>query len=103
MSGGGVDEDIEVALEAVLKGSQLEELIHKLVGVNAAAQIEGELEAGQVDLVSEIGYLLEFTLLDKLGYLIEYKLDGGGVGYLYDVYTVFHLVVVIAGAYSDRA
>jgi hypothetical protein len=58
LSRGGVDEYVEIALETVLKWSELKELEHKFVGVNAAAKVKRELKSAEVDLVTEVNDLL---------------------------------------------
>ena len=98
-----VDQHVEIALEAVFKGSELKELEHKLVGINAAAQIERELKSAEVDLVTEVHDLLELALLNEIRDLVKYHLDRGRVGDLNYINAVLRLVVVIARADLHRA
>ena len=103
LSGGRVDKHVEVALEAILKRCHLEELEHKLVGINASAEIERELKAAEVDLVAEVNDLLELALFNEVGYLVKYRLDIGRVRDLNDINAVLCLVVVVARADLYRA
>ena len=98
-----VDEDVEVALEAVLKRGHLKELGHQLFGINAAAQIQRQLKTAQVGLVAVVADLLELALLEHRIQLCHDDFHGGGVGDLEDLNAVVRLVVDVASAQAHRA
>ena len=79
------DEDVEVAAEGVLQRRRLKQLLHELVGVGAALEVDGKLEAVQVGLVAHVADLADLVGLDELGDLVEDDLGGGGIGDLIDL------------------
>ena len=52
-------------------GVEREELLHELVRLDAALEVDGQLQAGQVGLVAHIGDLADFARLDELGDLVD--------------------------------
>ena len=91
-----INEHIEIALEAVLQGGQLEQAGHQLFRIRPPPQIQCQLESGQVDLIPHIRDLLDLPGLDKVGDLVHDLLNGGGVGDLQDIDAVGLLVVAVA-------
>ena len=98
-----VDQHVEVAVECVLQRRQLVELGHQLVGVGAAAQVDGQLEAREVDLVAHVGDVLDLAALDRVGDLGDDCLNRGGVGDLRHVDAVGVFIVGIARAHPQGA
>ena len=88
--------DVEVTLKAVFKGSGLEELLHKLIGVNALTKVKSKLKTFLVGFISEINYLFKSTFLYHCRNLIDYLLNGCGVGYLVNVDAICIGVVVVS-------
>ena len=97
------DKDVEVAAEAVFQRGGLEELGHQLVGVHAALEVEGELEAVQVGLVAHIADLFDLARLDQLGDLVHDGLHRGGGRYLGDLDHVLARHGGVAGAHLHAA
>ena len=62
---------LKLQLDRVLQGGELEELLHELFGVDAALEVDGELQAGQVRLVAHVADLLDLAGLDELGDLVD--------------------------------
>ena len=79
------DEDIEIAGEGVQQRRELIELCHYLLGIGAALEIDGELQAAQVRLIAHIADLAELARLDELGDLVDDRLAGGGIRDLIDL------------------
>ena len=79
------DEHVEVAGHGVLQRRGLHQLLHELVGIGAALEVDGQLEAVEVGLVAHIGDLADLARLDELGDLVHDGLGGGGVGDLIDL------------------
>ena len=92
------DEHVEVAGHGILQRRGLHQLLHELVGIGAALEVDGQLEAVEVGLVAHIGDLADLACLDELGDLVHDGLGRGGVGDLIDLDEVFLFVVAPAGA-----
>ena len=92
------DEHVEVAGHGILQRRGLHQLLHELVGIGAALEVDGQLETVEVGLVAHIGDLLDLACLDQLGDLVHDGLGRGGVGDLIDLDEVFLFVVAPAGA-----
>lgn len=97
------DEDVEVAAEAVFQRGSLEELGHQLVRVHAPLEVEGELEAVQVGLVTHIADLLDLARLDQLGDLVHDGFHRGGGRDLGDLDHIFARHGGVAGAHLHAA
>ena len=67
--------------------------------VQTKTQESDGYEAVQVGFVAEIGDLLKLACLYQLGYALHYKLNGRGVGNLYDVNTVFGFILGIVASF----
>ena len=100
---GAADEDVKVAGKAVLQGGHAEQLLHQLIRVHPPLQVDGELEAGKVGLVPDVG---NFPHLPRLHQLHRFVHDGfhrGGGGDFGDVHTVASLIVGVAASHPHRA
>ena len=97
------NEDVEVAGEAVAQRREAEELLHDLLGVRAALEVDGELQTTEVGLVAHIGHLAQLARLDELGHLVNDGLDGRGIRDLIDLDDVFLRQVPPAGAHLHAA
>ena len=91
--GHPIHQDVEVAGEGILQGGGAEQLLHELVRVGAALEVDGQLQAGQVRLVAHVGDLPDLAGLDELGDLVQDGLGGGGVGDLVDLDEIFGLEI----------
>ena len=97
------DEDVEVAAEAVLERGRLEELLHELLRVNAALEVDRELEAVQIRLVAHVGDLADLAGLDELRDLVDDDLGRSRVGDLIDLNEIPFPDVAPAGAAAEAA
>ena len=97
------DEDVEVAGEAVAQRREPEELLHDLLGICAALEVDGELQAAEVGLVAHVGHLTQLARLDEFGHLVDDGLDGRGIRDLVDLDDVFLRQVPPAGAHLHAA
>ena len=95
--GHSSNQNIKVTADGVLQGGHLEELLHQLLRVHAALEVDGQLQAGQVALVAHIADLLDLVVLHQVGHLIKDGLHRGGVGDLVDLNEVLLLVVAPLG------
>ena len=68
---------LKLHFEAIFKRCELEKLLHKLVGINAAAQVYRQLEAAEVYLIAEVRYFFELALLKQLCDLVKDEFDRG--------------------------
>ena len=97
------DEDVEVAGKAVAQRREPEELLHDLLGVCTALEVDGELQTAEVGLVAHIGHLAQLARLDELGHLVDDSLHGRGVRDLIDLDDVLLRQVPPAGAHLEAA
>lgn len=97
------NEDVEVAGKAVAQRREPEELLHDLLGVRAALEVDGELQTAEVGLVAHIGHLAQLARLDKLGHLVNDGLHGRGVRDLIDLNDVLLRQVPPAGTHLKAA
>ena len=97
------NEDVEVAGKAVAQRREPEELLHDLLGVRAALEVDGELQAAEVGLVAHVGHFAQLARLDELGHFIDNGLHGRGIRDLIDLDDVFLLQVPPAGAHLHAA
>ena len=97
------NEDVEIAGKGVAQRREAEELLHDLLGVCAALEIDGELQAAEVGLVTHIGHLAQLARLGKLGHFVDDGLHGRGIRDLIDLDDVFLLQVPPAGAHLHAA
>ena len=77
--------------------------MHDLLGVCAALEIDGELQAAEVGLVAHIGHFAQLARLDQLGHLVNHGLDGRGIRDLIDLDDVFLRQMPPAGAHLHAA
>ena len=97
------NQNIEVAGKAVLQRRQAEKLQHELFGIDAALDVNGQLETGKVGLVTHIVDLLDLAGVDQLGYLVDDGLGGDGIRNLIDFNQIAVLHILPAGADLERA
>ena len=95
------NQDVEIAAEAVLKRRRLEELLHELFRLDAALEVDGQLEAVQVGLVAHIGDLTNFASLDELRDLVHDDLRRGRIRDLIDLDHIAFLDVAPSGADAE--
>ena len=100
---GAVDQHVEIAGEAVLQRSELVELLHELVGVGGALEVNGDTQAVKSLLVADVGNLLDLARLDQVNDLFYDLFAGGGGRNLRDVNAVGLAVVGVAGTNADAA
>ena len=97
------DEDIEIAWETVLQRRHAEQLLHHLVRVLPALEVNGQLEAVEIRLVAHVADLFYAAGFYELGDLVHNGLDRGrgrDLGHL-DHIAVF--LVLISGAHAHAA
>ncbi len=82
---------------------ELEELLHELLRVHAALEVDRELEAVQVRLVAHVGDLADLAGLDQLRDLVNDDLGRGRVGDLVDLNEIPFPDVAPAGADAEAA
>ena len=97
------NEDVEIAGKAVAQRREPEKLLHDLLGVCAALEIDGELQAAEVGLVAHIGHFAQLARLGELGHLVDHGLDGRGIRDLIDLDDVFLRQMPPAGAHLHAA
>ena len=97
------DEDVEVARKAVLERRQLHQTRHQLFRVSAALEVDGDLEAGKVGLVTHVRDLAHLAGLDQLRDLVDDGLDRGRVRDFRNLDEVFLFVVLPLGTDLERA
>ena len=97
------NEDVEVAGKAVAQRREPEELLHDLLGVRAALEVDGELQAAEVGLVAHVGHFAQLARLDELGHFIDNGLHGRGIRDLIDLDDVLLRQVPPAGAHLHAA
>ena len=79
-AGRAADQDVEVAGEGIRQRRQLIQLLHQLLRVRAALEVDGELQAAQIRLVAHIADLPDLAGLHQLRDLIKDLLRRGGIG-----------------------
>ena len=97
------DKNIEVAGKRVLQRRHLEELRHQLVRVDAALEVDRELQAAQVRLIAHVVDLADLPTLDKLGDLIDHRFRGRGIRDLIDLDDVFFRYIAPLGPHTEAA
>ena len=96
------DQDIKVAAERVHQRRRAIELLHDLLRIGAALEIDRELQTVQIGLVAHVGDLTQLARLDQLRHLVDDRLGGGGIGDLVDLDEVPLLDVAPLGADAER-
>ena len=97
LSGSAVYQNIEVTFKIVLEsGRKIEQLIHKLVGIGAAAKVDRKAKAVFVDLISIIYDILDLSALSQLSETSDNILNKGGIGDLQNVNAVSRSIVGIS-------
>ena len=96
-------QNIEVSAEAVFQRGSLKQLCHQLVGIHAALEVQCQLQAVQVGLVTHVADLLDLAGLDQLCDLVHDGLHRGGWRDLGDLDHVFAQHHIVAGAYLHAA
>ena len=94
---------VEVAGKAVLHGGGAVELLHELVRVLAALQVDGQLQAVQVGLVPHVADFFDAAGLHQIGDLIHDGLHRGGGGNLRHLNAVALFFIAVHGAHLDAA
>ena len=97
------NENVEVAAERILQRRRLEQLLHELVRVRAALQVDGELQTVQVGFVAHIADLADLICLDQLGDFVQNDLRGRRVGDLVDLDHVPVLDIAPLCPQAERA
>ena len=92
------DQDVEVAAEGVAPGGRAEEPLHELFGIDAALEVDRQLQAGEVGLVADVGDFAELARLVQLRDLVDDRLDRRRVGDLINFDEILFLDVAPAGA-----
>ena len=97
------NENVEVAAERILQRRRLEQLLHELVRVRAALQVDGELQTVQVGFIAHIADLADLICLDQLGDFVQNDLRGRCVGNLVDLDHVPVLDIAPLCPQAERA
>ena len=97
------DEDVEVAAEAVLERGGLEELLHELVRIGAALEVDRELEAVQICFIAHVGNFADLAGLNELSNLVNNDLGRGRVGDLVNFNEIPLLDIAPAGADAEAS
>ena len=97
------DQHIEIAGKAVHQRRHLHQLRHQLVRIRASLEVDRNLEAGKVGLVSHVCDLAHLAGLNQLGDLVDDRFDRGRVRDLGDLDQVFLFVIRPFGAHLERA
>ena len=84
-AGVPVDQHVEVARERILQRGDAIELCHELLGIDAALQVDGDAQAGEVGLVADVGDLAHLALLGELDDAVDDHVGLGGIGDLVDL------------------
>ena len=84
-------------------GVSRKSFLHDLLGICAALEVDGELQAAEVGLVAHVGHLTQLARLDEFGHLVDDGLDGRGIRDLIDLDDVFLRQVPPAGAHLHAA
>ena len=87
------NQDVEVAGKAVLQGGHTEELLHELIRIHTALEVNGQLEAAQIRLVPHIGDFPDLSGFDQLCHLVHDDFRGSAVGNLGNLneISLFHI------------
>ena len=96
LPGRGIDKDIEIAFEGILKRGQSEQTVHQSVRIGSFLEVDCQLKAGQTDFIAHIRNFPDCVVLDKLNYLIHDLLQRSGVGDLENFNAVCRGIVLIA-------
>ena len=97
------NEQVEVAAEGIRQRRRAHELLHELVGIHAALEVDRQLHAGQIRLVAHIVDLADLARLDQLRDLINDRLRRRGIGDLIDLDEIALLDIAPAGADTNAA